>query len=94
VKKCVWSTDSKSLFCALPGNIPETSILPNDWQEGKLQTTDTFWKIEVATGEKERLIEIEKISGSFDVLEPFLSQDEKTLFFSNKADGKLYRLGF
>jgi hypothetical protein len=91
-KKCTWSADSKFLFCAMPGNIPESAILPNDWQKGTIQTTDTFWKIEIATGKKDRLIEADKISGSFNVLNPFLSQDEKTLFFVNKTDGKLYKL--
>lgn len=90
--KCVWSADSKFIFCALPGNIPDSAVLPNDWQEGKIKTSDTFWKIEVSTGKKERLIDAEKISGSFDVLNPFLGKDEKTLFFVNKADGKLYKL--
>lgn len=91
-KKCTWSADSKFIFCAMPGNIPESSILPNDWQNGAIQTTDTFWKIEIATGKKDRLVEADKINGSFDVLNPFLSQDEKTLFFVNKTDGKLYKL--
>jgi len=92
-KKCVWSADSRFLFCAMPGNIPESSILPNEWQGGRIETADTFWKIEVATGKKDRLIETDKINGSFDALNPLLSQDEKTLFFTNKADGKLYKLG-
>lgn len=93
-KKCAWSADSKFLFCALPGNIPEAAILPNDWQEGKIQTADTFWKIELASGKKERLVETDKIGASYDALNLFLSQDEKTLFFVNKADGKLYKLSF
>ncbi|MCX6766967.1 MAG: hypothetical protein NT170_04315 [Candidatus Moranbacteria bacterium] len=92
-KKCVWSADSKFIFCAMPGNIPDSAILPNDWQSGAVQTADTFWKIEVATGKKERLIDAAKINGSFDALNPFLSQDEKTFFFTNKADGKLYKMG-
>jgi len=92
-KKCVWSADSKYLYCATPGDVPPSAILPNDWQENKIQTADTFWKLEIATGKKDRLIEADKINGSFDVLNPFLSQDEKTLFFTNKADGKLYKLG-
>ena len=92
-KKCAWSDDSKFLYCAKPGNIPDSAILPNDWQEGKILTTDTFWKIEAATGKQENLPGTDKISGSYDALNPFLSQDEKTLFFTNKADGKLYKLG-
>ena len=91
-KKCAWSADSKFLYCAMPGNIPPEAILPNNWQEGKTRTADTFWKIEIATGKKDRLIEADKIGGSYDALNPFLSSDEKTLFFLNKADGKLYKL--
>ncbi|MDD5489067.1 MAG: hypothetical protein PHP25_00090 [Candidatus Moranbacteria bacterium] len=90
--KCVWSSDSKTLYCAAPGDIPDSAILPNDWQEGKITTSDTFWKIDVASGKKERLVDPEKIGGSYDALNPFLSPDEKTLFFVNKADGKLYKL--
>lgn len=90
--KCVWSADSKLLFCAMPGNIPESSVLPNDWQDGKVKTADTFWKIEVSTGKKQRLVDTEKISQSFDALDPFLSKDEKSLFFVSKNDGKLYKI--
>lgn len=92
-KKCTWSADSKFLFCAMPGNVPESAILPNDWQDGKVETSDTFWKIEAATGKRERLIDPEKINGSYDIISPFLSQDGKILFFTNKVDGKLYKLG-
>ncbi len=90
--KCTWSSDSKYLYCALPGNTPESAVLPNDWLESKISSVDTFWKIEVATGKKERLVDPEKIGGSYDVLLPFLGQNEKALFFVNKADGKLYKL--
>lgn len=94
VSKCAWSGDSRFLFCALPGNIPDSAVLPNDWQESKISTGDTFWKVEAANGRKERLVDPEKIGGSYDVLSPFLSKDEKSLFFVNKADGKLYKLNF
>ena len=92
--KCAWSADSKTLYCAMPGNIPESAILPNDWQEGKVTTSDTFWKIDVSTGKKERLVDPEKIEGSYDALNPFLSPDEKSFFFISKSDGKLYKLNF
>lgn len=92
--KCVWSKDSKTIYCALPGNIPDAAILPNDWQENKLSVADTFWKIDVTTGKKDRLVSSDQIKDSYDVLNPFLSQDEKTLFFTSKSDGKLYKLSF
>ncbi|MFA5871796.1 MAG: hypothetical protein WC858_03645 [Parcubacteria group bacterium] len=90
--KCTWSNDSQYLYCALPGDIPETSVLPNDWNENKVSTSDTFWRIEIASGKKERLVDTEKIAGSYDIFRPFLSPDGKTLFFINKRDGKLYKL--
>jgi hypothetical protein len=92
VSKCAWSHDSKFLFCSMPGNLPDSAILPNDWQDGKFSAADTFWKIDVATGKKDRLVDTENIKDSFDAINLFLSQDEKTLFFTNKSDGKLYKL--
>ncbi len=92
VSKCAWSRDNKNIFCALPGSIPDTAVLPNDYLAGKFQTVDTFWKINTLTGEKERIIELNKIEESFDVLSIFLNNDESFLFFTSRADGKLYRI--
>jgi len=91
--KCVWSQiNLQTLYCSLPGNLPASAVLPNDWQEGKFLTTDTFWKIDTLSGKKERLLDPQKIGGSFDATNLFLSTDEKSLFFKNKSDGKLYKL--
>ncbi|MDO9231227.1 MAG: hypothetical protein Q7U36_01950 [bacterium] len=92
VSKCVWSKDNKTVFCALPGNIPDNSILPNDYKTGKFTTADTFWKIDTATGEKSRLVETSDISGTFDASDFFLNTDESLLFFVNKIDKKLYKI--
>lgn len=91
VTKCVWTRDNKTVYCALPGSIPESAILPNDYYVGKFNTTDTFWKVNTQTGEKERIVALDKIQGSFDASTLFLNYDESILFFVNKSDGKLYR---
>ncbi|MEK7598134.1 MAG: hypothetical protein AAB487_00150 [Patescibacteria group bacterium] len=91
VTKCVWTRDNKTVYCALPGSIPESAILPNDYYAGKFNTTDTFWKVNTQTGEKERIVALDKIQGSFDASTLFLNYDESILFFVNKSDGKLYR---
>jgi hypothetical protein len=90
--KCAWSSDSKNLYCAMPGDIPDSAILPNDWQEGKITPSDTFWKVDASNGKRGRLVDPEKIGGSYDAINPFLSPDEKTIFFVSKSDGKLYKL--
>jgi hypothetical protein len=92
VSKCLWSKDNETVFCALPGDIPSNSILPNDYNTGKFTTSDTFWKINTATGEKSRLVEATEIDDNFDVSNLFSNSDESLLFFVNKKDGKLYKI--
>lgn len=92
VSKCVWSQDSKNVYYALAGGIPEDAVMPNDYQENKFNTTDTFWKINILTGEKKRIVETEEITALFDSTNMMLSATEDALYFINKVDQKLYRI--
>jgi len=92
VSKCVWSPDNKTVYYALPLSIPENSILPNEYDSKKFTTTDTFWKVDIATGKKTRLIELKEMSDTFDAANLFLSSEETMLFFINRKDDKLYRI--
>ncbi len=92
VSKCVWSMDNKSIFYALPGSIPDGVVLPNDYNDNKFTTSDTFWKVNIITGEKTRLVALEKITAAYDATDLFLNTDESFLFFVNKIDGKLYKI--
>jgi len=92
VSKCTWSKNGEFIYCALPGEIPENSVLPNDYKAGKFKTSDTFWKIDISTGEKERLVETSDINKAYDASQLFLNSDESILFFVNKADKKLYKI--
>lgn len=92
ISKCVWSSDNKTIYYALPGNIPDSSILPNDYLAGKFNTTDTFWKTDTTSDKKERVVDLDKIRGQIDAKDLFLNEDESFLFFINKIDGKLYRI--
>lgn len=90
--KCVWSTDNKIVFYALPGGIPDGSIMPNDYDDKKFTTEDTFWKIDVTTGKKDRIIDPNEIGGKYDSADLHLSPTQDALFFTNRIDGKLYRM--
>lgn len=92
VSKCAWSKNNKLIYYALPGSIPDGTVLPNDYISGKLNTTDTFWKLDTATKESSRLIELDKIKDKYDATNLFLNSDESILFFTNRVDGKLYRI--
>ena len=73
VSKCVWAEDSQNVYCALPNSIPEGSVMPNDYQDGKFNTKDTFWKINVLNGKKERIVELSDIKSDYDAANLFLS---------------------
>lgn len=92
VAKCAWSVDNQTVYYALPGSIPDNSVMPNDYTAKKFTTADTFWKVDTATGEKNRLVELNKIPGKLDAINLFLNSDESLLFFTNRVDGKLYRI--
>lgn len=90
--KCAWSKDSKFIYYAQPNSIPEDTVMPNDYMENKFNTSDTFWKINLATGEKSRLINLDEIQTKYDAASLFLNTSESLLFFINRIDGKLYKL--
>lgn len=92
VAKCAWSVDNQTVYYALPGSIPDNSVMPNDYTAKKFTTADTFWKVDTATGEKNRLVELNKIPGKLDAIDLFLNSDESLLFFTNRVDGKLYKI--
>jgi Tol biopolymer transport system component len=92
VSKCVWSKDGKTVYYALPGGVSVGSVMPNDYQEGKVTTQDTFWSVDVATGKKSRVVELDKMKGIYDATNLFLSPGNDAFFFVNKTDGKIYRI--
>jgi Tol biopolymer transport system component len=92
VDKCVWSKDSRYLYCALPAKIPEDSVFPNDYQERKTLTKDTFWRIDTKENENDRIVDLEKLNKDYDATSLFLSPRENILFFINRYDDKLYKI--
>lgn len=92
VSKSVWSADNKTVYYTLPGGIPTEAVMPNSYQENKFNTEDTFWKMDIVTGEKKRIIEAGDINGKYDASSMFLSATEDALYFVNRVDQKLYKI--
>ena len=92
VSKTVWSKNSRFVYYALPGSIPAGSVLPNDYFRKPILTADTFWKVDVQTGEKSRVVDTNDIDQSYDAENLVLDADETVLFFHNRRDGKIYRI--
>lgn len=75
--KCVWSINSKTLFCAVNKN------------SGQSQEDDGFISLQI--GEISQNLRINN-SSKIKAENLLLSADEKYLFFRNVSDGNLYRL--
>jgi hypothetical protein len=91
-EKCVWSQDVRYIFCAIPKNIKEAKVLPDDFYKGIFVGNDEFYKINTETGEKINILGDENLSMNYDANNLFLSPQEDYLFFVNKIDGRLYSI--
>lgn len=92
-EKCVWSQDSKNIFCAIPQQISSSMVLPDDYYKNKISFSDDFWRINTNTGEAIKVFEGgADLENSYDAQKMILSPQEDYLFFINKKDGLLYGL--
>lgn len=92
VSKATWSKDSSTVYYALPGSLPEGTVLPDDYFGKSLHSKDTLWKINVSTGKKTRLVELKETTQAFDTGDFFLSPKEDMLYFTDRATKRLYRI--
>ena len=92
VSKCIWSKDGKTVYYALPGAMPSDVVLPDDYVQEKFKTTDTFWRMDISTGKKERIVELSDIKDKIDAKNLFFNSDESLLFFVNRYDGRIWRI--
>lgn len=92
-EKCVWSRiEPTVVFCAAPKATPVCSY-PDCWYQGRVAFGDDIWKINVATGETNRLISPETfVNKTIDVINPLLNENESFLLFVNKIDLSLWIL--
>ncbi len=93
VKKCVWSSDNRHVYCAMMSGFPSQALLPNDWQEEKFPYKDaSFWRIDTEMGDKDRIIQIEEMTAEVDAIDLFLDKSEKYLFFTDRISGGVFRI--
>lgn len=92
INKIVWSRDNQTLYYAQPGAFPSGTVLPNDYYGKPIFTKDTFWKVNIKTGKRERLVPLNEMSQAFDATDLFLAPDETSLFFIDRESGKLFRI--
>ena len=92
IEKCTWSQDIRYIYCAIPKNISEAKLLPDDFYKGTFAADDEFFKINIETGDKTKLLSDSQMIEIYDANDLFLSPQEDYLFFVNKVNGLLYSI--
>jgi hypothetical protein len=87
--KCVWTSDSSELYCAIPTSM--SGNLPDDWYQGAVSFTDQIWRINL-TNRLATLVVDPTQAGNVDIDAVNLTIDpnSQVLVFRNKKDGSLW----
>ena len=92
-EKCVWSKSDTAIYCAMP--IATGGInYPDSWYRGEVSFSDQIWKINLESGITEIIADPTSESSLFiDAIKLALDENERYLFFINKKDSSLWKLG-
>lgn len=88
-EKCVWTFDSKTVYCGGPNSIAP-AVYPDDWYKGEVLFTDSLWKVDVATNTSTMIIGPGRISTSVDMTNIKINKEGDYIIFINKHDQFLY----
>ncbi|HQU07738.1 MAG: hypothetical protein B7X04_02700 [Parcubacteria group bacterium 21-54-25] len=92
--KCVWASDSASIYCGIPTNPPAASY-PDDWYQGAVAFDDQIWKIDVAGRYAQLVLDFSKeTGGQLDATALSVDPKNTVLSFVNKNDGSLWEYRF
>lgn len=83
--KCTFASDTE-VYCAVPNSLPEGSGL---FPELADQTEDSLYKIDLTTG-TQKLIAIP--NGSYNISKVMVTDDQKSLYFTDKFSGSIYKV--
>ncbi|MFO7807591.1 MAG: hypothetical protein R6V40_04200 [Candidatus Moraniibacteriota bacterium] len=87
IDKCVWSEDNNFLYCGMLTGFSEGDSLPADWNSGKINSSDTFWRINIDTGKKERVVDFQNKEDSVDAINLMLNEGGNELYFIDRKTG-------
>ena len=89
-EKCVWASDSITIYCAAP-NLPAAAQYPDDWWSGETTFIDNLWRVNTDTGEA-RIIWSNRPGNSFDAINLILDEADKRLIFTDRWSATLWSL--
>ncbi len=91
VDKCVWSNDSKLIFCGIPQKLYQAPY-PEAWYKNNIEFTDNIWSINPVNGEFKLIIPLQDmVSNSIDIYKIKISNTNKYLLFQDKNSLSLWK---
>lgn len=93
-EKCVWSKKfTNEVYCAVPTEIPNGFLYPDDWYKGKVSFVDQIWHLDANTGEVHMIANpLDLANAIVDATNLSLDPKENFLYFVNKRDLTLWSL--
>jgi hypothetical protein len=92
VDKCAWAFDNKTVYCGVPDFYVDTLIMPNDYYNGKFISTDSFYRIDTETQRADLIAASDTFDETYDIFDPFVSEDGKVFYFTNRIDEQMHAL--
>ena len=88
--KCVWASNSISLYCGIPSTLNDANI-PDDWYQGVTSFSDKIWRIDLSS-RLATLVVDPSTEGKIDidVVNLTIDPSSQVLVFRNKKDSSLW----
>ena len=91
-EKCVWSGNNVRIYCGAFVSTPRAQI-PDDWYQGALSFSDTFWTVNTDLTVPVSLADPKKeVNKTFDVFMPFIDKSEDHFYFIDKNTSFLWSM--
>lgn len=88
-EKCVWTTGSDALYCAVPTAL--TGLLPDEWYQGAHTFSDRVWRIDLASRVATLVFDPRQLADTaIDAQALSIDSGGDVLIFMNKSDGSLW----
>jgi len=91
VDKCVWSNDSKKIFCGIPQKLYQAAY-PDAWYKNEIEFSDNIWSIDGETGQFSVVVPLQdQVLKPIDVYKIKISNTNKYLIFQDKNTLNLWK---
>ncbi len=88
-EKCVWNSNSLSLYCGVPTTL--SGVLPDDWYQGVLSTSDRIWQVDLGSRVATQVVDLQTVgAGQVDAVSLDVDRSGDVLIFTNRVDGSLW----